>query len=55
MSNERLMLLGAISQMPQENQDAVKNYAEQFRTILKEGGEMAQCAFGLVGLEETEE
>ena len=55
MSNERLMLLGIISQMPEEQQDAIKVYADQFRAILKEGGELASAAFGLVGIEETEE
>lgn len=54
MSNERLMLLGAISQMPKEAQDAINAYADKFRDMLKEGGENAQVAFGLVGIEETE-
>lgn len=54
MSNERLMLLGAISQMPQEDQDAIKAYADQFRAILEEGGDSASVALALVGIEVSE-
>lgn len=54
MSQELLMLLGAISQMPQETQDKIKGYAERIRQIIAEGEE-AKVAFGLVGLEETED
>jgi len=44
-----LLIKGAISELPAEQQAKVRDIADQLRTIIKEGGAEGMCAFALVG------
>lgn len=47
----RLMMLGAISEMPEEAQEKVNAAADKLREVLKETGDEGQIALSLVAIE----
>lgn len=51
LDNTVLLLRGLISQYPADQQKAIYDLAESFRSKLKEAGDIGPLAFSLVGAE----
>lgn len=51
MNTELLILKGAISEMPQADQDRIYKAAQDIRAIVADLGELGNCALGMVAAE----
>lgn len=51
---EMLMMKGAISELPQEEQDRVAELAQEFRDLIAKDDQLSYVAFVIVALEEQQ-